>query len=150
MKEHQDFMKIALQEAKKAYDSNEVPVGAIVVKNGQIISRTHNQVEKKKQINAHAEILAIEEASMHIDMKYLTGCTLYVTLEPCVMCAGALVWSKIDRIVIGALDAKVGACGSAYQLVQDKMANHQIEVINGILEDECEQLLKTFFKTIRS
>lgn len=150
MKEHQDFMKRALIQAQKAAEMGEIPVGAIIVKTGSIIAETHNLVEFNKNSNAHAEILAINQACSVLNEKYLTDCTLYVTLEPCVMCTGALVWSKIGTIVYGAQDAKVGACGSRYQLAQDVASNHHIKLISGILEFECEQLLKSFFQKLRA
>lgn len=142
-------MKLALEEAQKAFDLGEIPVGAIIVMNDEILSKAHNLVETNKDSSAHAELLAIKSAETILNEKYLSGCTLYVTLEPCIMCSGALIWSKIDRIVFGAMDAKVGACGSKYHLVQEAANNHKIEVIQGILETECESLLKQFFADLR-
>jgi tRNA(adenine34) deaminase len=147
--QHQQYMKQALREADHAYDEDEVPVGAVIVKNEQIIGRGYNQVERLKDPTAHAEILAISAACAHLESKYLHGCTLYVTLEPCPMCASALMWSKIDRVVFGASDDRAGACGSIFNLAQDEHLNHQIEVIQGILEYDCSILLREFFQSKR-
>lgn len=142
---HIYWMNYALKLAHKASDHGEVPIGCVIVRNNEIVSEAYNEVEKKGVVSAHAEMIAIEKASMKINNKYLHGCTLYVTLEPCPMCASALVWSKIDRIVFGAMDPKAGACGTLFNLANSNKLNHRIEIIHGILETECEQLLKSFF-----
>jgi tRNA(adenine34) deaminase len=138
------FMKQALQEAQKARDLNEVPVGAVIVVNNQIIARSHNFTEHLHDVTAHAEIQAITAASEYLGAKYLTGCTLYVTLEPCVMCAGALYWSQIDKIVFGARDEKRGA-----GRFQNELYHPKTLIINGVLEDECAELMVDFFKSKR-
>lgn len=136
--------------AEQAYEEKEVPVGALIVKDGHIIGKGYNQTERLKDATAHAEMVAISAACANLENKYLEGCTLYVTLEPCPMCAGALVWSKIDRIVFGATDPKAGACGSVFNLATNNKLNHQVEVIQGIMEQDCEWLLKDFFRKQRS
>lgn len=142
---HQRFMLQALHEAELAYMKDEVPVGAVIVKDGVIVGRGHNLVETMKDPTAHAEIIAITSACNTLQEKYLTDCTLYVTLEPCVMCSGALVWSKISRIVFGAMDEKSGGCGSVYSITNSRTLNHNIEIIQGILEYDCSDILKRFF-----
>ncbi|NGP76386.1 nucleoside deaminase [Balneolaceae bacterium YR4-1] len=150
MKKHQQHMQKAFLLAEQAYEEKEIPVGAIIVKQDRIIGKGYNQTERLKDATAHAEMLAISAACSTLDNKYLEGCTLYVTLEPCPMCAGALVWSKIDRIVFGATDSKSGACGSLFNLAANNKLNHQVEVIQGIMEQDCEWLLKQFFQEQRS
>lgn len=137
------FMKQALQEAQKAYDSDEVPVGAVIVCKDQIVARSHNLTEMLNDVTAHAEMQAITAAAGFIGGKYLKGCTLYVTLEPCVMCGGALYWSQLDKIVFGASDEKRGAStvGNIY--------HPKTEVVNGIMEEECVGLMQSFFKNKR-
>lgn len=147
---HLHFMQRAFFQAEKAFDNNEVPVGAVIVKNGRIIGTGYNQVEQLQDPTAHAEMIALTAACNTTEEKYLDGCTLYVTLEPCMMCAGAFVWSKIDTIVFGAMDIKAGGCGSIFNIVQNKALNHHIEIIHGIMEAECEWLLKRFFKEKRN
>jgi tRNA(adenine34) deaminase len=147
--EHRRFMLQALLEAEKALRLNEVPVGAVIVHDGLIIGRGYNQVETLNDPTAHAEIIAITSACATLENKYLTGCTLYVTLEPCSMCAGALIWSKMDRIVFGATDEKAGACGSILNIAQNKSLNHHVEIIQGVLELDASELLKQFFKSRR-
>ena len=139
----------ALLEAEKALRLNEVPVGAVIVHDGLIIGRGYNQVETLNDPTAHAEIIAITSACATLENKYLTGCTLYVTLEPCSMCAGALIWSKMDRLVFGATDEKAGACGSILNIAQNKSLNHHVEIIQGVLELDASELLKQFFKSRR-
>ena len=150
MKKHQQYMQKAFLLAEQAYEEKEIPVGAIIVKQDRIIGKGYNQTERLKDATAHAEMLAISAACSTLDNKYLEGCTLYVTLEPCPMCAGALVWSKIDRIVFGATDSKSGACGSLFNLAANNKLNHQVEIIQGIMEQDCEWLLKQFFQGQRS
>lgn len=142
------FMKEALKEAKKAYDKEEVPVGAIIVKNGKIIARAHNLKETKALATAHAEILAIEKASKKLKTWRLIDCDMYVTLEPCTMCMGAIILSRIKNLYIGALDEKTGACGSFVDLSTYKY-NHTVNISKGILQDKCEYILKDFFKNLR-
>ncbi len=142
-------MREALKEAKKAYSIYEVPVGAIVVYKGQIIGRGYNQRETLKDPTAHAEILAIQEASKFLDSWRLLDCTMYVTLEPCAMCAGAIVNSRIERLVIGARDLKRGCCGTVEDLTNHPKFNHRLEVEFGVLEEECSSILSNFFKELR-
>ncbi len=143
------FMKEALKEAEKAYKKLEVPVGAVIVKDDKIIARAHNKKEEKNSPIMHAEIIAIEKACKRINNWRLTGCKMYVTLEPCPMCAGALVNSRIDKIYIGAKDPKTGACGSKLNLLQECEFDTSVEIENGILQEECQEILKAFFKEIR-
>lgn len=143
------FMKEALKEAEKAYKKLEVPVGVVIVKNDKIIARAHNKKEEKNSPIMHAEIIAIEKACKRINNWRLTGCKMYVTLEPCPMCAGALVNSRIDKIYIGAKDPKTGACGSKLNLLQECEFDTSVEIENGILQEECQEILKAFFKEIR-
>lgn len=138
------FMKQALQEANKAFELDEVPVGAVVVAKNQIIARAHNLTEQLTDVTAHAEIQAITAASNFLGAKYLKGCTLFVTLEPCVMCAGALYWAQLDRIVFGARDEKRGAGRFQTQLYHPKTL-----IQNGIMEKECSDLLLNFFQSKR-
>lgn len=138
------FMKQALAEAQKAYDADEVPVGAVIVINNQIISRAHNQTELLTDVTAHAEILAISSASSHLGAKYLPEATLYVTLEPCMMCSGALYWSQIGKVVFGAADEKRGFMRYGKELLHPKT-----KIAYGIMEAECSALLKEFFKKKR-
>lgn len=143
------FMKEALKEAKKAYNKLEVPVGAVIVKDGKIIARAHNIKEEKKDTTKHAEILAISKASKKLNSWRLTDCEMYVTLEPCSMCAGALIQSRIRKIYIGTMDEKTGACGSVLNLLEDYTFNHKVEIETNLLQEECETLLKQFFKELR-
>lgn len=149
MNEKEKFMKIALAEAKKAFDKEEIPVGAVIVKDGKIIARAHNTKEITKDATCHAEILAIKKACKKLGAWRLLDCEMYVTLEPCPMCAGALINSRIKKLYIGADDNKTGACGSVLNLLQDYKFNHKIEVDKYILKEECEALLKDFFKFLR-
>ena len=143
------FMKEALKEAKKAYDKLEVPVGAVIVKDGQIIAKAHNLKETKFDTTKHAEILAIQRASKKLNSWRLLDCEMYVTLEPCSMCAGALINSRIKKVYIGASDKKTGAVGSVFNLLEDYTFNHKVEYEKGILQEECENMLKDFFKKLR-
>ena len=145
----ENFMKEALKEARKAYNKKEVPVGAVIVKDGQVIARAHNLKESKNDTTKHAEIMAIQKASKKLMSWRLTGCEMYVTLEPCSMCAGALIQSRIDKVYIGAMDYKTGACGSVLNLLEDYKFNHKVEVETGILKNECEKILQDFFKDLR-
>ena len=142
-------MREALKEAKKALDKEEVPVGAIIVKDGKIISRAHNIKECKKDATCHAEILAIQKACKKLGSWRLLDCEMYVTLEPCPMCAGALIQSRIKKLYIGTDDNKTGACGSVLNLLEDYKFNHKIDVKKYILKEETEKILKEFFKYLR-
>ncbi len=146
---HQRYMAKALQLAEQAYEEGEIPVGAIVVYNDQIVGKGYNQVERLKDPTAHAEMIAISAACDTLDNKYLSKATLYVTLEPCPMCAGALVWSKISRVVFGASDPKAGCGGSFLNILENEELNHQPEVIQGVLELDSEYLIKSFFASKR-
>ena len=144
------YMSEALKEAKKAAAENEVPVGAVIVHKGRIIARGHNQVECLKDPTAHAEMLALTAATNYLGTKWLNGASLYVTIEPCSMCAGALVLARIKNLYFGAKDPKAGACGSIANLVNHKKLNHRIKVRKGLLRDDCSFLLKEFFRKKRS
>ena len=146
---NEKFMKEALKQAKKAYDKLEVPVGAVIVKDGKIIARAHNLKETKYDTTKHAEILAIQKASKKLESWRLLDCEMYVTLEPCSMCAGAMINARIKKVYIGASDEKTGAVGSVFNLFEDYTFNHKVEVEKGILQTECENLLKDFFKMLR-
>jgi tRNA(adenine34) deaminase len=149
MNQPRHYMGIALEEAQKAFEKGEVPVGAVVVKGEDIIGRGHNLVESIKDPTAHAEILAIRQAAETLGGWRLSGCDLYVTVEPCAMCAGAIVLSRISRLFIGTPDPKAGACFSVNNLVTDSRLNHQVELSTGILEEECRQLMRQFFRQLR-
>lgn len=142
------FMKKAYEQAKRAYKIREVPVGAVIVKDGEIISRAYNRRETGKNAIYHAELSAIENACKKLGGWRLSGCTLYVTLEPCVMCAGAIINSRIDRVVIATADPKAGAMGSVTD-VNLLPLNHKTEVVYGVMQDECKKILKDFFAELR-
>ncbi len=144
-----DYMKIALKEAIKSLKSDDVPVGAIIVRNNLIVAKAHNEVEKRKDPTAHAELLAIRKALKNLNQKYLLDCILYTTLEPCAMCAGALVLSRIKKVVFSTYDPKSGAGGTVMNILSNPHLNHRIEVFGGILEEESSELLKEFFKKLR-
>lgn len=143
------FMKQALKEAEKALKKLEVPVGAIIVKDNRIISRAYNLKEIKKDTTYHAEIEAIKKASKKLNSWRLNDCEMYVTLEPCAMCAGAIINSRIKKLYFGTSDEKTGACGSVLNLLEDYKFNHKVIVEKGILQKECEKILKDFFKDLR-
>ena len=143
------FMKEAIKEAKKAYQKLEIPVGAVIVKDGKIISRGHNLKETKTDTTKHAEIIAIQKASKKLNAWRLIDCEMYVTLEPCAMCAGAIINSRIKKLYIGTMDEKTGAVGSVLNLFEDFTFNHKVEVEKGIMQDECKNMLKQFFKELR-
>ena len=142
-------MEEALQEAKKAVAMGEIPVGAVIVKDGEIIARGHNRTETDRDPTAHAEMIAIREAAAKLGGWRLPGCTMYVTLEPCSMCAGAIVWARIERLVIGTMDPKAGACGSVFNIVQEPRLNHCVEVETGCMQELCADLIKEFFRALR-
>ena len=148
--ENDKFMRLALAEAGKAANIDEVPVGAVIVKNGEVIGRGYNRRETDKNPLAHAEIMAISEAAKTLGGWRLLGCILYVTLEPCPMCTGAIIQSRIERLVYGAKDPKGGACDSKVKLISDFSWNHKVEIISGVLENECSCILKEYFRGKRS
>lgn len=150
LKTHQHFMREALKLAYEASEKGEVPVGAIVVYNNVIIASAHNMVEFYGDPTAHAEILAVRKACEFLKSKYLVNCTLYVTLEPCPMCSGALVWSKLKRAVYAAIDDSAGGCNSLFNICSNNRLNHNVEIISGILEDECAALLRLWFSGKRT
>ncbi len=150
MKIHQEWMKQALREAEKAFEQDEVPVGAVVVYDGKIIGRGHNQIERLKDPTAHAEMIALTAAAGHLQSRRLDKCTMYVTLEPCPMCAGAIVLARIPTLVFGAFDPKAGACGTLYNIVEDRRLNHRVHVVPGVCDKESEELLRGFFGRVRS
>lgn len=143
------WMKRALQEAERAFDAGEVPVGALVVRDDVIVGRGYNQVERLNDPTAHAEMIAITAACETVGDKFLTDCTLYVTLEPCPMCAGAMVWARIGRLVFGAFDEKAGSASTLYNIPQDPRLNHRVEVISGVEADRAAGLLQSFFRQRR-
>ncbi|MCH4427587.1 MULTISPECIES: tRNA adenosine(34) deaminase TadA [Staphylococcus] len=143
------YMKLAIEEAKKAQKLGEVPIGAIIVKNNEVIASAHNLRETAQLPTAHAEHIAIERASKVVGSWRLEECKLYVTLEPCVMCAGAIVMSRIPKVVYGATDSKGGCSGSLMNLLEESRFNHRAEVIKGVLEQECGDLLRNFFRELR-
>ncbi len=147
--DHHRFMTQAMLEARKAADIREVPVGAVIVFKNRIIARGHNQVELLSDPTAHAEMICLSAAYGYLGEKYLVDCTMYVTLEPCPMCAGALVWSKLGKLVFGAQDEKAGACGSLFNIAAHQSLNHRIEILHGIMELESEALIQSFFKRLR-
>lgn len=143
------YMKEAIRQAKKAYAIGEVPIGCVIVRDGKIISRGYNRRTIDKNTLAHAELAAIKKASKKLDDWRLEGCTMYVTLEPCQMCAGALVQSRIDRVVVGCMNPKAGCAGSILNLLKMPEFNHQVELETGVLEEECSQMMKDFFRELR-
>lgn len=146
---NEDWMRLALKQAEAALEKDEVPIGAVIVKDGEILALACNEKETDNDPTAHAEILAIKRAAKKTGSWRLTDATLYVTLEPCPMCAGAIIQARIKRLVFGALDPKGGAAGSVLNVFDDKLWNHKVEVISGILEEECAEVLKGFFRNKR-
>ena len=142
-------MGLALEEARAAAKAREVPVGAVIMRDGDVIARDQNRILQCGDPTAHAELLVIRQATETLGLRWLDGCTLYVTLEPCAMCAGAMVLARLPRLVFGALDPKTGACGSLRNVVEDKRLNHRIEVHRGVLDDSCGEILRAFFQTLR-
>jgi tRNA(adenine34) deaminase len=147
---HETWMKRALGEAEKALDAGEVPVGAVVVYENRIVGRGHNQVETLQDPTAHAEMIAVSAAASTLGSWRLEGCVLYATLEPCAMCAGAMVLARMPFLVFGTFDPKAGACGSLRNLVQDARLNHRVDVISGVCAEEASALLKMFFQNLRN
>lgn len=145
----EQFMKEAIKQAKKAYKQDEVPIGCVIVQNGEIIARAYNKRNKKRNPLAHAEIMAINKASKVLEDWRLEDCTMYITLEPCQMCAGAIVQARIPKVVIGSMNPKAGCAGSILNLLQVQAFNHQVELVKGVLEEECTNMLQEFFKELR-
>lgn len=146
---HETFMALAVEEAEKAAEIGEVPIGAVIVRDGQVIARGHNLRETSQNPLTHAEIIAIDQASAAVGSWRLEACTLYVTLEPCAMCSGAIVMSRIPHVVYGARDPKGGTVDSLMSLLDEPRFNHRAEVTSGVLEDTCSSLLTSFFKNLR-
>ena len=149
MNQNEYYMNYAFKEAERAFKKDEVPVGCIIVFQNLIIAKAHNMVESLKYPTAHAEILAITSASEYLQSKQLIGCSMYVTLEPCVMCAGAIVLSKIENIFFGAFDIKSGACGSVVNITNSDSLNHKCNVLGGVMDVKCRDILKSFFEVRR-
>jgi tRNA(adenine34) deaminase len=150
MDEHIRWMNAAIEEAKKAENLLEVPIGAVVVQNGQIIGRGHNLRETSLDPTAHAEMIAIRQASEHLQAWRLLDCQLYVTLEPCPMCAGAIVQSRIPQVIFGTADPKAGCAGTLMNLLQEERFNHRVEVTSNVMQEECAALLTNFFRRLRN
>lgn len=150
MSTHEQWMDLALGEAARAAALGEVPVGAVLVRDEEVLGRGHNRRESDRDPLGHAELLAIREAAKRLGDWRFVGCSLYVTLEPCAMCAGAAVNSRIERLVFGARDPKAGACGSLWNLVQDPRLNHRVELVEGVRAGECARLLRQFFADLRA
>ena len=148
-KNDQQHMQIAIEQARIAEENGDVPIGAIIVHNNQIIGKAYNQREQLQDPTAHAEIIALTQAAAFLESWRLIDCTIYVTLEPCCMCAGALVLARIERLVYGCDDPKTGAVKSLYNILQDERLNHKVEVTSGVLTDECSELLQNFFQKRR-
>lgn len=146
---HEHFMQEALKEARKAYKKDEAPVGAVIIKDGAVIARGHNERETKQDGTLHAEVTAIRKACKKLGSWRLSDCDMYVTLEPCVMCAGALIQARVRRVYFGASDPKAGAAGSVVNLLEIDRFNHKVEVVKGLLEEECSGILKEFFRELR-
>ena len=142
---HEQYMQLALREAQIAYEQKEVPVGAVIVHESAVIGRGHNQIERLQDPTAHAEMLAITAAATTLGTRRLENCTLYVTLEPCPMCAGAIVLARIPTLVFGAYDPKAGACGTLFNITHDKRLNHRVNVIPGIMDSASTEILTSFF-----
>ena len=142
-------MKAALREAEKALELNEVPIGCVIVRDDKIIAKGYNLTEQLKDATAHAEMMAITSASAALESRYLTDVTLYVTIEPCAMCAGAIVLARIPRLVFGAYDIKAGACGTLFNITEDKRLNHQVHTIGGVMDRECASLVQEYFRGMR-
>lgn len=149
METHQRFMQAAMEEARKAEALREVPIGAVVVKGDEIIGRGHNLRETTRDPLAHAELIAIKEASRHLDAWRLLDCRLYVTLEPCPMCAGAIVQARVPTVVYGTTDPKAGCAGTLMNLLQEERFNHRVDVLSGVLQEECSSMLTQFFRQLR-
>ena len=149
-KKDEPYMQLAIEQAKIAEENGDVPIGAVIVHKNTIIAKAYNQREQLQDPTAHAEIIALTQAAAALENWHLNGCTMYVTLEPCPMCAGALVLARIDILVYGCDDPKTGACKSLYNIVQDERLNHRLEVTSGVLADECRLQLQNFFEQKRA
>lgn len=149
MSSDEKYMREAIRQAKKAYAKNETPIGCVIVRDGRVIARGYNKRNEKKNTLAHAEIIAIHKASRIVGDWRLEDCTMYVTLEPCPMCAGAIVQARIPRVVIGSMNAKAGCAGSVVNLLQMEGFNHKVEVQTGVLREECSQMMSGFFRELR-
>ena len=143
------YMNEAILEAKKAAEAGEVPIGAVVVKDGEIIAKNYNRMHELGDPTAHAEMLAIREAAKKLGGWRLTGCSMYVTIEPCSMCAGAMIWARIEDLYIGSMDERAGACGSVVNLLDQDSFNHKVNIHTGIMKEECASVITDFFKAIR-
>jgi len=143
------YMNYAFREAERAFEEGEIPVGCIIVFQNSIIAKAHNQIETLKDPTAHAEIIAVTSAAEYLQSKVLAGCSMYVTLEPCVMCAGAIVLSKLENLFFGAYDFKSGACGSVFNVTNNDSLNHRVNVLGGVLDEKCREILKSFFDVKR-
>ncbi len=146
---HEDFMLLAIEQAHKAASMDEVPIGAVIVCDGKVVAVAHNERESSKDPTAHAEIVALRRAGEFLGRWNLSGCTMYVTLEPCPMCAGALVAARVDTLVYGTADPKAGAVHTLYTITTDERLNHRLKVVSGVLENECSNVLKEFFRSLR-
>ena len=144
------WMRYALEEAGAAFRAGEVPVGAVLIRKNTIIGRGHNRVEELHDPTAHAEMIVLRAGAKRLGTRHLEGCVLYTTLEPCAMCAGAMVLARLPRLVFGAWDPKAGACGSLLDVPRDPRLNHRVQVISGILEEECGEILRRFFEDLRA
>ena len=149
IREDDQYMRIAIEQAKIAEENGDIPIGAVIVYKNQIIAKAYNQREQLADPTAHAEIVALTQAAAFVESWRLNGCTMYVTLEPCPMCAGALVLARVDRLIYGCDDPKAGACKSLYNIVQDERLNHRLEVTSGVLQEQCRQQLQEFFSRRR-
>ena len=149
LEDDQRYMKMAIEQAKIAEENGDVPIGAVIVYKNQIIAKAYNQRQQLQDPTAHAEIIALTQAAAFVESWRLHDCTIYVTLEPCPMCAGALVLGRLDRLVYGCDDPKTGACKSLYNIVQDERLNHRLKVTSGVLADDCSRILQDFFQRRR-
>jgi tRNA(adenine34) deaminase len=147
--DHEYWMEQAFREAEKAYDKGEVPIGSVIVHENSIIGRGYNSTETLQEPTAHAEMIAITAAADYLGSRRLTDTRMYVTLEPCSMCAGAIVLARIPMLIFGASDPKAGACGTLYNIIQDKRLNHRVELVKGILDNKCSLILSEFFRNLR-
>lgn len=149
MKNHEDYMRLALAEAALAFAAGEIPIGAVIVKDGKVVGCGYNTTETDKDPTCHAEMKAIRDAAKTLGGWRLPGCSMYVTTEPCAMCAGAIVLARIENLYIGTMDPKAGACGSLRTVPNDPRLNHQAQITTGVLQEECQQILKDFFRQLR-
>ena len=149
-RDDEHWMRYALEEADAALRANEVPVGAVLIREGTINGRGHNRVEELRDSTAHAEMMVLRDGAGHLGIRHLDGCVLYTTLEPCAMCAGATVLARLPRLVFGAWDPKSGACGSLLDVPRDPRLNHRVQVTPGVLEEECGEILSRFFEDLRT